>query len=197
MTTPPTPTHGQMVEVAARWLRRTRACSVVITEMTSTLSEIPDAIGWRVAQHWSILVECKISRGDFRRDADKPHRGILSDQSVGQERYYLAPKGVLKAADMPPGWGLIEWDGKRVSYLVKLEEYAVPRDHARAAAEVPLLCSALRREQGGGINGVVQGLGKLNRDDLKIARKVLERRERVLVGLPDEADLDALEGSPS
>lgn len=191
-------THAKLVEVAARWLRRTRGCSVVITELTSSLPEIPDAIGWRIGR-WSILVECKTSRSDFRRDAEKPHRGVLSDQSIGQARYYLAPKGVLKAEDMPDGWGLIEWDGKRVAYVVKLDEIGGPSMHERSAQEVPLLVSALRRHQGGGLAAVLMGLGTLGSGSLAIVRKVLERRERALAGLPDDDEAPALadDGGPS
>lgn len=200
-TAKPAVTHAQLVEVAARWLRRTRRCSVVLTELVAIgISEIPDAIGWHcTGGAWSILVEAKTSRADFRRDADKPHRGVLSDQSVGQERYYLAPKGILKAEDMPPGWGLIEYDGKRVEYVVKLEEWGVPRQPARTVAEAPLLLSALRRHQSGGINAATLAIAKLGRGELAIVRKVLERRERALDGLPpdDAADHDAQPDLPA
>jgi hypothetical protein len=53
-----------------------------------------------------VLVEVKVSRADFLRDAKKTHRH--TGCGMGQERWYLAPPGILRAADLPEGWGLAE-----------------------------------------------------------------------------------------
>lgn len=181
------PTHAQLVEVAARWLRKSRGCSVVLAELASASPETPDAIGWS-GTHWSILIEVKISRADFFRDAKKPHRSVLSDQSVGQERYYLAPKGLIRFTELPEGWGLLEWDGKRVYYGFKLNRAMMDYQAARVVAEVPVLVSALRRHQQADLRAVLLAIGELDKGQIIIARKVLERRARALAGLPEIAD---------
>src|SRR6266436_2269006 len=49
-------THGQLVERAVRWLRSYRG-GVVLSEQACVSGEMPDAIGWKRANH-SVLVEC-------------------------------------------------------------------------------------------------------------------------------------------
>lgn len=191
------PTHEQLVEVAARWLRKSRGCSVVLAELVSALPEIPDAIGWRCSD-WSILIECKTSRADFRKDAKKLFRtGDTSSLNpseagyfvgVGQERYYLAPKGMLSYTELPTGWGLLEWDGKRVRVIFQSGDIQQIRDRARSAAEVVLLVSGLRRHQQAGMSAALLAIGELDKEGVRIARKTLERRARALAGLPEVAD---------
>jgi hypothetical protein len=142
-------THAELVERAERWLRKTRGCSVVLTEMTSTLYETPDAIGWRVSERWSILVEAKADRRDFLRDQGKPHRGGVG---LGQERWYLTPPGIVMPEEAPDGWGLLEAHTKTVRTVLRSprcpQRGAIrdqPVDLAVLANETPLLLSALRR----------------------------------------------------
>jgi hypothetical protein len=134
-------THDELTLRAVRWLRKTRGCSVVFSELvTAASNEIPDAIGWRYAE--SIMVECKASRSDFHRDMKKPrHAG--PDAGVGSLRYYMAPKGLLKAEDMPEGWGLLDVTPKRVFVTV----VATRRQVFNRTAEAGMLCSAVRRHQ--------------------------------------------------
>ena len=65
-------THNDLVESAARWLRKEH--SIVITEMSGSGSwnsgEIPDAIGWNDGST-TTLIECKASRSDFLSDRKK------------------------------------------------------------------------------------------------------------------------------
>lgn len=85
-------THSDLVILAAIWLRKHHRCSVVLTEIVSRSDIIPDAIGWRVDGRWSVLVECKVSRSDFRRDRSK--RIHLDPESApGQERWTCALRG--------------------------------------------------------------------------------------------------------
>lgn len=114
-----TVSHDELVEVAKRWLAKSVGCGVVVTEMTSATSETPDAIGWHGKT--SILIECKTSRADFHADKKKPFR-LVPSIGVGAWRFFLAPKGILRPDDMPEGWGLIEWDGRRV-----LRTYRCPK----------------------------------------------------------------------
>jgi len=93
------------------WLRRYR-CGVVLSEQACVSGEMPDAIGWKKACH-SVLVECKVSRVDFLADREKPFRQ-KPEIGVGCERYYLAPKGLIRTEDLPAGWGLIEVHGREI-----------------------------------------------------------------------------------
>jgi hypothetical protein len=99
-------THDELCERAARWLRNTRRCRLVLREVVSYAGEIPDAIGWQASTGFSIMVECKTSRGDFHRDAHKWARG--SPHSIGQMRFYMTPAGLLRIHELPDGWGLLE-----------------------------------------------------------------------------------------
>ena len=65
--------HGQLVARAADWLRHKYGCGIVLSEQYCVTGEVPDVIGWK-ASCQSVLVECKVSRGDFLADANKPFR---------------------------------------------------------------------------------------------------------------------------
>jgi hypothetical protein len=104
-------THPQLVQKAVAWLRSYR-CGVVLSEQACASGEVPDAIGWKRACH-SVLVECKISRGDFLCDRDKPWRQ-KGKAGVGCERFYLVPAGLLQVQELPEGWGLLEYQKREV-----------------------------------------------------------------------------------
>ncbi|HHA2702408.1 TPA: hypothetical protein ACOEQH_000470 [Stenotrophomonas maltophilia] len=106
-------THAELVLVAGRWLRGSAGCSVVLEELCAATGngENPDAIGWRCGQ--TMLVECKASRSDFLADRKKPFRADPS-RGLGMYRYFMAPKGLLRADEMPERWGLLEVVGRRV-----------------------------------------------------------------------------------
>jgi hypothetical protein len=133
-------THRDLVEIAGRWLRNTRHCGVVLLEPTHHSVEIPDAIGWRDGARVSIVVEAKVSRADCKRDAQKIHR--LAGCSMGAERWYLAPAGVIFTADIPAGCGFIEWTGRIVRK--RLTPALVPPTVERLMCESQLLASELR-----------------------------------------------------
>ncbi len=63
--------HSTLVAMGVRWLGR--QCSVVLYEFATPADENPDVIGW-VAGAGSVLIECKLSRADFLKDAAKPVR---------------------------------------------------------------------------------------------------------------------------
>ncbi len=109
-------THGKLVEMAEGWLRRQR-CGVVLSEQGCASGEMPDAIGWKGKNH-SIVVECKVSRADFLADREKPWRKN-AEIALGCERYYAAPKGMLKVAELPEGWGLLEASARSLVVVKK------------------------------------------------------------------------------
>jgi hypothetical protein len=104
--------------------------------MVTAGPETPDAIGFKSFE--SILIEVKVSRGDFLRDAKKRHR--QDGEGMGDLRYYMAPAGMIKSEEVPAGWGLLEVIEGRVR-----ERLEAPRRKARKDHEVALLVSALRR----------------------------------------------------
>ena len=104
-------THAKLVSLAVAWLRRYR-CGVVLSEQACVSGEMPDAIGWKKACH-SVLVECKVSRPDFLADREKPFRQ-KPESGVGCERYYLAPRGLIRVEELRPGWGLLEVCGREI-----------------------------------------------------------------------------------
>jgi hypothetical protein len=98
-------THAELVEIAYRWLLKAQGCQFAFKELVTAGYEIPDAIGFR-GGGTSILVECKASRADFLGDKKKPHR-VNPGMGMGTYRYYLCPTGMIKADELPPGWGLV------------------------------------------------------------------------------------------
>jgi hypothetical protein len=133
-------THAKLVRMSVRWLRSYR-CGVVLSEQACVSGEMPDAIGWKKACH-SVLVESKVSRSDFLADRGKPFR-LKAETGVGCERYYLAPRALIRIAELPTGWGLLEVCGREI------ERVKVSATNLRSAIgfenEMNLLLASLRR----------------------------------------------------
>lgn len=117
----PSNSHDELCRIAVGWLQRARSkngpgCQVAISEPRCGYldGEIPDAIGFRCGVHdeYSTVVEVKVSRADFLADRHKPHR---SDEvaGMGLYRYFMTPVGLLRADELPEGWGLIEVNEKK------------------------------------------------------------------------------------
>jgi hypothetical protein len=143
--------HDEMCQVALKWLHGTAGCIVAVTEITSASTyEIPDAIGWRGGK--SLLIECKVSRSDFLADKYKPHRRADA-KCMGDYRYYMAPKGMLSADEIPEGWGLLEVNGGRVSVAKGQHPnkftYDAPPFNGSKHHESAILCSVIRRMREG------------------------------------------------
>jgi hypothetical protein len=126
--------------MAVRWLRLYR-CGVVLSEQACVSGEMPDAIGWKKACH-SVLVESKLSRSDFLADRDKPFRQN-PEMGVGCERYYLAPRGLIRSEELPAGWGLLEICGREIE-KVKASAKNL-RSPVGFQNEMNLLLASLRR----------------------------------------------------
>lgn len=132
--------HAKLVAMAVRWLRRYR-CGVVLSEQACVSGEMPDAIGWKGTCH-SVLVECKVSRGDFLADREKPFRR-RPQLGVGCERYYLAPQKLIGVGELPAGWGLLEVHRREIE-VVKFAARNM-RTKKGFACEMNLLLASLRR----------------------------------------------------
>ena len=83
--------------MGVQWLGR--QCSVVLYEFATPAEENPDVIGW-VASAGSVLIECKLTRSDFLKDAAKTVRKNPR-AGMGQRRYYLSPPDVIQVKDLP------------------------------------------------------------------------------------------------
>ncbi|HEX9951766.1 MAG TPA: hypothetical protein VGB53_08365 [Rubricoccaceae bacterium] len=113
----PSPTHQTLVKKAVAFLRYKASCVLFVPECGVT-SECPDAVGW-TAHGECVVVECKASRADFFADRKKPHRA--PGAGVGHTRYFLVPDGLVKADEVPEGWGLLALSGRSVFTVVRAE----------------------------------------------------------------------------
>ena len=95
--------HSTLVALGVRWL--SRQCSVVLYEFATPADENPDVIGWAPGAG-SVLIECKLSRSDFLRDATKTVRRN-PQAGMGHRRYYLCPAELIQTKELPPKWGLL------------------------------------------------------------------------------------------
>jgi hypothetical protein len=88
---------------------------------------MPDAIGFRAvtAETETVLVEEKVSRGDFLADARKPHREV--GNGVGLFRYYMCPAGLISPDEVPERWGLL-WVDQRGRIEPKLGPVALSKN---------------------------------------------------------------------
>lgn len=153
-----------MVERAQRWLKNTKKCAVVLSEVGCYFTdERPDALGW-LANGESILIECKTSRADFLREMKKPVHTKSEWRSYGARRYFMVtPIGgdgqqIILPDDkrLPKGWGVLIFNGKQVKVAKEpahrdtlFEDRGHPGVRQRRDAEIALLVAELRRTQSG------------------------------------------------
>jgi len=134
-------THKQLIKIGKQWLKRVEGCFLVISERPADGSpETADILGYKSSRH-SILIECKASRADFRKDKEKWFRE--EGLGMGQQRFFLAQKGIIPITEVPPGWGLIEVSGKQATKTVSQD--LLHFDQAKGWAELPLLVAELKR----------------------------------------------------
>lgn len=138
--------HKELVKQAGLWLRNnTHMHTIVITELSTSCSETPDAIGFD-ARGFSTLIECKTSRADFHADKKK-HFRRSPESGMGHRRYFMAPVGLLQPEEMLEGWGLIEIytktdSGRRKRYETKTAtRFPVINERAQTG----MLVSVMRR----------------------------------------------------
>ena len=140
--TSPAVKHAQLVARAEEWLRYKYGCGIVLSEQYCATGEVPDVIGWK-ASCQSVLVECKVSRGDFLADANKACR-LHSEEALGSKRLYLAPAGMIAPRELPKHWGLLECRGREVQLIVKPGKIDL-RSQSGLMKEMNLLLASLRR----------------------------------------------------
>jgi hypothetical protein len=134
--------HQQMVAKAVEWLRVRYGCAIILSEQSCGSGEVPDVIGWKGFCQ-SVLVECKVSRGDFLADASKPVR-LHPGEALGSRRLYMAPAGMIRREELPKHWGLLELSGREVTLTVKPGRVDL-RTETGLKKEMNLLLASLRR----------------------------------------------------
>lgn len=143
-------THKQLCEIAEKWLRKRKKQNIMYPTFPVTCTEIacfnginwneiPDAFG--VNNYESCVIECKISRADFRADLKKPFR---KENGMGNLRLYLCPENLIQKEDLPEKWGLLYVNEKgRVIEIQKPEHHQLST--ASLKAERQIMYSLLRR----------------------------------------------------
>lgn len=138
-------THAELVERASKWLSTYNGkagdyrCGVVLSEYSCMSGEIPDVIGFS-SNKSSVLIECKISKSDFKADQYKYHRHSI--QRLGNLRYYLVPAGLITSEETPEGWGLLYAYANKISIIRKAELH---KELEIKQAEYYILYSLVRR----------------------------------------------------
>lgn len=148
-------THNDLVKRAKKWLKTAHgtkfACGVVLTEFTCTLPEIPDVIGFN--RDRSILIECKVSRADFKADKHKTHWHYT--RGIGNYRYFLTLPHVACAEDIDNGWGLLYATDRKIIEVKESEYFS---DDSIKAEEWSILYSIVRRLN---LRGLLRDIQKL------------------------------------
>lgn len=139
-------THRQLCEIGAKFLKNAIPwyirCNYVVTEFTSQCSESPDIYGYRGGSH-TVLIEVKVSRGDFFADRKKRHR--QPGMGIGSSRYYLCPTNLIRVDELPPDWGLLYCNNEGLITIEKQSEHFDDRDYKD---EMAVMYSIIRRLAG-------------------------------------------------
>ena len=135
-------THAELVRLAEDWLRTRYRCGIVLSEQTADGCEVPDVIGWKGACR-SVVIECKVSRGDFLADRQKAARRS-PESGMGCERFYLAPRDLVRPEELPKSWGLLECCRRKIAVAVRPGRQS-QRTSAGLMSEMELLLASLRR----------------------------------------------------
>ena len=139
-------THRELVEIGYKWV--IKKCGFAFKELTVAHDEIPDVLGFN--SNGSFLLEAKVSRADFLADRKKSFR-IFSEKGIGDWRFFIVPKGMVKIEELPKNWGLIEVSEKGKATCIFNpfgggNIYSTwKRCEKSATAEYQFLYSALRR----------------------------------------------------
>jgi len=145
-------THKELIESGYRWCLS--KCAFAFKDLVTQNNETPDVIGFNSSG--SFLLEAKTTKRDFLNEHKKWARRNPS-LGMGDWRFYITKKGLLKIEELPDMWGLIEVNerGKaRVKYnpFGKGNIYSHwKRNKKNERAEYWMLYSALRRIQEQGL----------------------------------------------
>jgi hypothetical protein len=153
---PPKHEHKNLTILAEEWLKKTFNCKVVLKDFAASISEIPDAIGWKEGH--SIVIECKTSKPEFVSDKKKKCR---TGGGMGNWRFFLTPDDVDES-DILEGWGVYKVVEDGIIHLCG-REYGVggiPFPDANQTNEIIMLTHAVskmkRKAKKFGILGLIK-----------------------------------------
>lgn len=91
---------------------------VALAEVNVATGFSPNRIDFWALNCWpsqmeSVGYEIKVSRGDWLRELADPEKRRAA-MGVCNTFYFVAPKGMIKQAELPEGCGLMEWNGKKL-----------------------------------------------------------------------------------
>lgn len=133
--------HKDLVQIGHKWLLKHNSwklrCNFVVTEFRYAGSEEPDIFGLMGGN--TLMVEVKVSRGDFIKDSLKRHR--MEDTGIGNFRYFLCPAYLINSDELPDGWGLLWFKDGEITILKE----ARFRTEPNIKAQQNLMYSIIRR----------------------------------------------------
>jgi len=137
---------GIRAAMTKRWAAPEWAIMWEVGEGTGAMSgRYADAV---MMSHWPSRgmelhgVEIKVSRSDWKREAADPSKAEAIAKFCDRWWIHTAPGVVDDMSDLPPAWGLREWDGKAWKTLREAEKTdALPVSR-------PFLAALLRRADG-------------------------------------------------
>ncbi len=134
------PNKGEFGEYV--FCKQCRDFPIVAVELVVVgAADNPDV--WGFNGYITATIEVKTSHADFLADKKKwGRREEASKYSTGNLRWFLCPEGVIKPEELPEGWGLLYWDGKRIRFVVA----AVQREGV-SWGDMRMLWSLMRREE--------------------------------------------------
>lgn len=137
--------HDDLCLLGERFLKNNGFGVVFHDRFKAAIPEQPDCLGFRNGV--SCLIECKTSRADFLADRKKWFRQDPT-MGMGDWRFMLTPKGLIKPEELPENWGLLETTGKRIfkthGWPANTCWFNKPHK-ANKQAECDFMYSALRR----------------------------------------------------
>ena len=158
--------HYQLCQEGAKWLHRRKhdwkkcqdrechmskfchhciAYDYVAVELCVYGAENTDVWGYSCGDASSAVIEVKTSHSDFLADKKKWWRTNEAKErgfQAGTRRWYLCPESVIKPEELPEGWGLLYWDGKKINHIVP----PAVGDRNTTRADMIMMMSILRRE---------------------------------------------------
>lgn len=90
----------------------------ITVEMVSLTAENPDV--WATNGYHTTIIEVKTNHADFLADKKKWVRSEaaeIANKQLGNYRYYLCPTDVIKIEEVPEKWGLLYYDGKKITKI--------------------------------------------------------------------------------
>ena len=116
--------------------------AVELSTITTGTSEAPDIIAYRqgIGDSVCMVFEIKLSRSDFKADAKKKCR---AEKSMGVQRYFVVPDGLVTPEEIPNGWGLLYLRGR--SLVSKKKSKLFTEEDRNIYGEINTLLNLMRR----------------------------------------------------